>query len=141
MPEPKPAATNWWFVAAATLSLATAAIHVLAGAPEIMAPLLSSAVPVMVKGVVDVLWHHVTGLLLLAALACFWAARHPGWRLPVLMVVGGQFLLIALLFIVLGLNWFASLWPMPQWVLFAAMLGLMAMGARGRNAVAQSISP
>jgi hypothetical protein len=113
-----------WFLAAAVLGLATTAIHVFAGAPEIMAPLLAADLPPVVKGVSDVLWHHITGLLLIA--------RHINWRLPVLVFVGGQFLLIAGLFIAFGLYWFSSPWPMPQWVLFGLMLGLMALGTRRR---------
>lgn len=121
-----------WFLAAAALGLATTAIHVFAGAPEVMAPLLAADLPPVVKGVSDVLWHHITGLLLIAAAGSIWAARHVHWRLPVLVFVGGQFLLIAGLFIAFGLYWFSSPWPMPQWVLFGVMLGLMALGTRRR---------
>lgn len=122
-PRPSP-----WFLAAAALSLATSAIHVLAGAPEIMDPLLAADLPVVVKGVSDVLWHYITGLLLIAAAGCVWAATHASWRLPVLAFIGGQFLLIVGLFLGFGLYWFASPWPMPQWILFGLMLGLMALG-------------
>lgn len=121
-----------WFFAAAALSLATAAVHVLAGAPEIMDPLLAADLPLVVKGVSDVLWHHITGLLLIAAFGCFWAATHANWRLPVLAFIGAQYLLIVGLFVAFGLYWFSSPWPMPQWVLFTVMLGLMALGTRRR---------
>ncbi len=120
------------FLAAAALGLATTAIHVIAGAPEIMDPLLAADLPPVVKGVSDVLWHHITGLLLIAAAGCIWAATHASWRLPVLVFVGGQFLLIAGLFIAFGFYWFSSPWPMPQWILFGLMLGLMALGTRRR---------
>lgn len=121
---------SWWFMGAAALSVATAGIHVLAGAPEIMTPLLASGLHAGVKGVVDVMWHHITALLLLAALACTVAGWRAEWRAPVALLLGGQYVLIGLLFLGLGLYWFGNIWPMPQWVLFLAMAGLMLAGIR-----------
>lgn len=132
MPEITRDRLSYAFLAAAAANLATAAIHVFAGAPEIIAPVLATDLPLTVKAVVDVLWHHITGLLILAAFACLWAARHAAWRMPVLVLVGGQYVLISVLFLGLGFYWFASPWPMPQWVLFSTMAGLMGLGARRR---------
>lgn len=120
---------SWWFVLAAVANLATIFIHVQAGAPEIIAPILSADLPVLVKGVADVLWHHITAMLVLAAVACLWAARHHHWRRPVALLMGAQYLLIAALFIGFNFYWFSSPWVMPQWVLFGAMAALMAVGA------------
>lgn len=120
---------SWWFIAAALANVSIAAIHVLAGAPEIIEPILAASLADGVKGVADVLWHHVTGMLLLAGAACAWAARHPDWRRPVAILVGAQYMLISVLFVGFGIYWFASPWPMPQWVLFTATTVLMALGA------------
>jgi hypothetical protein len=130
MTRPAHTRPSVWFIAAGVLSAATAAIHVFAGAPEVMYPLLAAELPLVVKGVADVLWHHVTGLLLLATGASLWAAWQRPWRLPVLILIGGQYLLIAVLFVGFGLAWFGSVWPMPQWVLFSLMLVLMGVGSR-----------
>lgn len=125
---------SWWFMIAAILSLATTAIHVLAGTPEIMSPLFASDLPPSVKGVVDVMWHQITILLLIGSLASLAAALRPAWRLPVALLFGGHFALVALLFLALSLLWFSSPWPMPQWVLFGAMAVFMLMGyLRGRT--------
>lgn len=121
---------SWWFLAAGILSLFTSAIHVLAGTPEIMSPLLASTLPPGVKGVVDVMWHQITVLLLLGSGASILAAKRTAWRLPVALLIGGHFALIAVLFLVLGAIWFSSLWPMPQWVLFGAMAILLLVGWR-----------
>lgn len=123
---------SWWFMGAAALSLATAGIHVFAGAPEIMSPVLGSGLPAVVKGVVDVMWHHITALLILATAASVLAAWQPEWRKPVALLLGGQYILIGALFLGLGLLWFGSVWPMPQWVLFLATTGLMLIGLRTR---------
>lgn len=132
MPDRTTNRPSYAFVAAAAANLATAAIHVFAGAPEIIAPVLATDLPLAVKAVVDVLWHHITGMLILAAFACLWAARQATWRIPVLALVGGQYVMISALFLGLGFHWFASPWPMPQWVLFITMVGLMGLGARRR---------
>jgi hypothetical protein len=121
---------SWWFLAAAAVSLITSAIHVLAGTPEIMSPLLASALPPVVKGVFDVMWHQITALLLIGSGASLVAAARPAWRLPVAVLIGGQFALIAVLFLALGAMWFSSPWPMPQWVLFGAMAILLLVGCR-----------
>lgn len=119
-----------WFASAALLSLLTAGIHVLAGTPEIMAPLLAAPLPPAVLGVADVMWHHITWLLIGGAAASAAAACRPGWREPVAVLLGGQFIIIAALFLVLGAVWFGSAWPMPQWVLFGLMAMLMLVGWR-----------
>lgn len=121
---------SWWFVAAAAASLITSAVHVLAGTPEIMSPLLASNLPPVVKGVFDVMWHQITALLLIGSAAALVAAALPAWRLPVAVLIGGHFALIAVLFLVLGAMWFSSPWPMPQWVLFGAMAILLLIGCR-----------
>jgi magnesium-transporting ATPase (P-type) len=131
MPVAKAQSTwSWWFLIAAALSLITTAIHVLAGTPEIMSPLLASNLPPVVKGVFDVMWHQITALLLIGSSASLVAAARPSWRLPVAILIGGQFTLIAVLFFGLGLMWFSSPWPMPQWVLFGTMAMLLVVGSR-----------
>jgi len=125
---------SWWFVAAAAVSLITSAIHVLAGTPEIMSPLIASDLPPVVKGVFDVMWHQITALLVIGSAAALVAAARPAWRLPVTVLIGGHFALIAVLFLALGAMWFSSPWPMPQWVLFGAMAILLLIGCR-RGAV------
>lgn len=93
---------SWWFVAAATVSLLTSAIHVVAGTPEIASPLFASNLPLVVKGVFDVLWHQVTVLLLIGSGASLVAAVRPAWRLPVILLIGGHYAIISLLFLALG---------------------------------------
>lgn len=127
---------SWWFMAAAAVSLLTSAIHVLAGTPEILSPLLASSLPPVVKGVFDVLWHQVTVLLLVGSCASLTASLHPGWRVPVALLFGGHFVLVGLLFLSLGAVWFSSPWPMPQWVLFLGMAILLYIGWR-RDAAAK----
>lgn len=119
---------NFWFAGAGLFSLATIWLHVVGGTPEIMDPLHGSDAPVMSRAIADVMWHHVTAVLLIAGLAMLAAGFAPGWRWPVAVLVGAQYLAISAIFLVYGQLWFASPWPMPQWVLFSAMAGLMGLG-------------
>lgn len=119
-----------WFLAAAALGLASTAIHIFAGGPEIMDPLYASAMPVASVAVLDVVWQQVTALLLGGGLVAALAAFRPAWRGPVAWLLGGHYLVVAALFLVWGALWFSSPWPMPQWVLFTAMAGLMFAGLR-----------
>jgi hypothetical protein len=121
---------RWWFIGAAMVGLVTATVHVFAGGAEVMDPLYGSAVPRPAVAVLDVVWQQITALLLGGSVASLWAAFHPGWRRPVAWLVGGHYLIIAVLFLVLGAYWFQSPWPMPQWSAFLVMVGLLSVGAR-----------
>ncbi len=119
-----------WFLAAAVLGLASTAIHVLSGGPEVMDPLYASTVPVASVAVLDVVWQQVTALLFGGGLVAALAAFRPAWRRPVAWLLGGHYLVVAAIFLVWGALWFSSPWPMPQWLLFAVMAGLMFAGLR-----------
>lgn len=119
-----------WFLGAAALGFASTALHVLSGGPEIMDPLYASAVPVASVAVLDVVWQQVTALLLGGGLVAALAAFRPAWRRPVAWLLGGHYLVVAAIFIAWGVMWFGSPWPMPQWVLFLLMAGLMFAGLR-----------
>ena len=119
-----------WFLAAAVLGLASTAVHVFSGGPEIMDPLYASALPVASVAVLDVVWQQVTALLLGGGVVAALAAFRPAWRRPVAWLLGGHYLVVAALFLVCGAIWFSSPWPMPQWILFAGLAGLMFAGLR-----------
>ena len=117
-----------WFLGAAALGFASTALHELSGGPEIMDPLYASAVPVASVAVLDVVWQQVTALLFGGGLVATLAAFRPAWRRPVAWLLGGHYLVVAAIFIGWGAMWFGSPWPMPQWVLFLLMAGLMFAG-------------
>ncbi|HTO27889.1 MAG TPA: hypothetical protein VL017_04800 [Devosia sp.] len=119
-----------WFLAAAALGLAGTVIHIWAGGPEIMDPLYASSLPIASVAVLDVVWQQVTALLLGGGLVAALAAFRPAWRRPVAWLLGGHYLVVSAIFLVWGAMWFSSPWPMPQWILFAGMAGLMFSGLR-----------
>lgn len=124
------AAGRNWFFAAAALTAMGAGIHVMAGTPEVMQPLYTSGLPPASAAVLDVVWQQVTALLVGGTIAMVVAALRAEWRRPVAWLIGGHFLVVAIIFVVWGLIWFNSLWPMPQWTLFGLIGGMMFWAAR-----------
>ena len=119
-----------WFLAAGVAGLGTTAFHIFAGNPEVMHPLYASSLPLASVAVLDVVWQQITALMFSGAVVAVLAAYRPGWRQPVAILLGGHYLVVAVIFLVWGVVWFGSPWPMPQWALFFVMAGLMFAGLR-----------
>lgn len=119
---------NMWLLAASVISFATTGLHVIGGTPEIMSPLYVSNAPKLSIGIAEVMWNQITLLLAIGSWVYWRAASRPqiAFDLTIAMVV--LYLGITLLFIGSGLNMFASLWVMPQWILFLAMATLAIIG-------------
>jgi len=119
---------NMWLLAASAISFATIGLHVIGGTPEIMSPLYASNTPKLSVGIAEVMWNQITLLLAIGSWVFWRAANRPqkAFELTIAMIV--LYLGITLLFIGSGLSMFASLWVMPQWVLFLAMAALAIIG-------------
>lgn len=135
------ASPNYWFLTAALLAVATLIIHLAFGSPEVMGPLYTSSAPKMTIAITDVIWQQVSVLIAVAAAAFVVAAFRPAWQRPVAVMMGGQFALVTVLFLIYGALWYQSPWPMPQWILFGVMaiLAFIGMGRRTRPAVAPEL--
>lgn len=119
---------NMWLIAAATLSLATAGLHVIGGTPEIMDPLNSSNAPALSKGIAEVMWNQITLLLLIGTWVFWRAASRSNIAGDLLQTIIALYLGITFLFIASGISLFKSIWVMPQWTLFLVMAGLAIVG-------------
>ena len=111
---------------AAVLTAATFCIHVFSGGPEIHRPIQNSALAPILRCISAVLWHGISIVLLVFALALAWMAWHPNLPLAVTMIVIQ--LGFAGLFLYYGLRITGSVWPAPQWVIFIGLSGLIAWG-------------
>ncbi len=118
---------------AAAISGLTIFIHVLAGGPDVHAPLLASELSVGLKAIISVIWHAVTAIMLVNTLALAHAARNEKYRTPLTFMVSAQYVLWSGLFIFYGLSRLGSLWPMPQWIIFLAISALALYGLRTRK--------
>lgn len=115
-------------LAAASLLAATALIHALVGGPEINAPVQASTLDPVVRAVFTVVWHALTALFLVLAIALAWAARHT--NPPLLWMTLALCLAFIALFMVLGVTALGNLTEMPQWTLFAAISLCLIIGLR-----------
>ena len=124
---------NWWFLAAALLSLATFAVHLFVGGTEAARPLLAAeTVDEIARFTLYYAWHIVSITILAMALAFGLLALMPtrdrllGW-----FVTGGAFAFAALdLFIIARFS--LSAVTFGQWIAFAliGVLGIGGMRAR-----------
>jgi uncharacterized membrane protein len=117
---------NLWWGVAGIMSLLVAAIHIFAGTPEIMAPLAKIEVPTVIFAIMDVMWNQVSLLLIIVGLALLFAAKRGAQSMDMVLFINVIYVGIAIIFMIAGLFYLQSLWPMPQWILF----GLIALVAQ-----------
>ncbi|HHG91118.1 MAG TPA: hypothetical protein ENJ90_11675, partial [Devosia sp.] len=85
---------NRFILSAAILSTLTLLLHVLGGAPEYLAPAWTSDVTQDQRTLYSVLWHTMTALLAINAIALFLAARSEQ-PLPFVALVSAQYMAMA----------------------------------------------
>lgn len=124
---------NMWLLVAALLSIATTALHVVGGTPEIMSPLNASNAPLLSKGIAEVMWNQITLLLIVGGWVFWRAATRSKAPAELLLTIIALYSGITILFIASGVGLFSSVWVMPQWTLFLVMVLLAIVGlARNR---------
>lgn len=90
-------------IVAAILNLAVAVVHLLIGEAEVIAPLLASDAPDLVKGTLHSAWHMITVVLFLSSSTLFYLSRRDETDqinkiLPT--YIGIQYTALALVFVV-----------------------------------------
>lgn len=113
-------------IVASALSALTFGIHVWMGGPEIHRPIQGSSLSTGLRAISAVLWHAVTVVLAVMAGATAWlvVADEPGLAWTLIAICVGW----AGLFVWYGWSRLGSLKPMPQWVIFLALAGLIGVG-------------
>ncbi len=118
---------NLGFLAAALASGLTTAIHVFLGGPQLVGPLLGSALAPTVKHTHYYCWHLVTLVLCTMSAGFGWAAVAPG-ALELAVALTGLSASFGLWSVVLVIWSGQSSLELPQWSLF---LGIAAAGGAG----------
>lgn len=88
---------------AAIINLAVGAVHTFVGEPQVVAPLLGSNTPDLVKGTLHSSWHMTTVVLFLSSFTLFFLSRKaPGDQLckTLPVYIGIQYVGLALVFVV-----------------------------------------
>jgi len=127
--------TNKMVFVAGLLSVLTLFIHIFGGGPEVHDPVLQSALSVELKAILSVIWHAISAILLINAVALFIAAKSPMVLKPIVIIVSSQYLAFAALFIFYGVTHLDSLLPMPQWVIFIVLAVVGLIGLRSPKQV------
>ncbi len=113
---------------AAGLMGLTVFIHVFMGGPEVHDPMLNSTLTIGLKAFASILCHAVTVVLVVFTFALYSLARKPNLQLEA--TLGAIQLGFAALFIGYGVVRLGSIWPMPQWTIFAGLPLLTRIGQR-----------
>ena len=119
------------FTLAGVIMVLTTGIHVFAGGPEYHDVYQTVLPTAHLAAMSAVLWHAITINLIVFAGAYFWLARHPSP--PLLIALAAMQIGWVALFLFYGAHMLGSLWPMPQWIIFMAVLLLTIYGARQRD--------
>ena len=117
---------NRWMLAASAMLAFTVYVHVFMGGPEVHLPIQQSELSLELRALSAVLWHAVTVILTIFAIAAFFSARRKNADLGIIMIavqVG-----FAGLFVYYGLALLGTLWLMPQWIIFLAISVVMGIG-------------
>lgn len=142
----RPTRPNRLLLAAGMLALFTALVHLLAGTPEVHAPLMSSSLERPVALLLLACWHLVSVALAASAAALLWSAhpRHAGQAGALARFVSLLWLLFGLVFMVVAGLYMgpAGLAALPQWMLLIPVGLLGCAGTRrGGTAVASAQAP
>ena len=117
---------NRSYAVAALLMTLTVGLHVFGGGPEVHDPIRASALPDVVRAIGSVLWHGVTWMLILMAVALGWLTYHRNIALFVMVAaVQAGF---AALFVFYGWTVLGTLWLTPQWIIFTVIPAVMFFG-------------
>jgi hypothetical protein len=122
-------------IAAAALGMAaTLALHGIGGEFTVHRPLLADAVTAEMDLYVSVLWHGLTAIIAISAVALTYAAVQKTPSKALLLIIGGQTLAVGLMFILFGLTRTSSLFVAPQWIILVP-LGLLILWTARRGAI------
>lgn len=121
------------FALAGLISLATAALHVFGGGPEIHEPLLASNLTLSLKVFYSVIWHQITALFLVTGAALLYAAKNLEGRRAIAIFSLAQLAAFSVLFLYYCQSYLGTIWLHPQWVIFLTMGVLILIGLRQKN--------
>lgn len=118
---------NPFFAASAVLTGLVIPLHIFGGGPEFPGVIMASGLDALQSSMYMILWHAVTVVLTgctLAYAAAAWSDRFT----TAALFAAFQFLGFAGLFLVYGTIGLGTIWTLPQWVLFTAIVAVSAPG-------------
>ena len=101
-------------ILATLLSFLTLLAHALTGENALLAPIAASDLSPALKALVIILWHGITGFLFMNTLILAVATFRPNHQIVILIAM--QYLIFALVFVLVGQIQLGSPFIMPQWI-------------------------
>ncbi len=101
----------------------TTGVHLFAGTPEIMGPILQADLHSFIKATAMVVWHVATLLLALMTFGIAYLAKRRNAALSLFIIL--IHLSFAGLFLWYNITVFSGLFALPQWTVFLIVPGLM----------------
>ena len=120
--------SNKWLLAAALLSLAATALHLIVGTPELMHPVYNSTAPAVSIATVEVMWNGIALLCVVTAAILLYAAVKPNVAYELSLAVLAIFVGMTGLFFVIGYARFGEFNILPQWQFFGLLPILITVG-------------
>ncbi len=118
---------RWFYLLAGIICVAMAGLHAVLGGIDTLNPVMASKVDMPVRAAIMVVWHAISLLFGLSALALFWAFWvGPARARSIGVFLGLFYLLFAGLFAGLSFLWFEDPMVLLQWTILAP-IGLFAL--------------
>ncbi len=114
---------------AAMLMGITALVHIFVGGVDIHMPLRQGNLPNTVQSTLEVIWHCISFHLVALTLALIYLVRRQNRALYLFLLF--SIFAFGLIFVIVGIGEFGSLWLMPQWIAFGLVGLLMIVARRG----------
>ena len=124
---------NKWITATAILTTATFFLHVIGGGESIHEPFQQSELTPLFKTWASFLWHAVSLILAVNAIALTIVVFKPDALQPIVLMVLAQFLAFVGLFLFFGITQNENLFVMPQWTIFLVLSVMCGMGLREKS--------
>ena len=118
---------RWFYLLAGLVCLAMVGVHAVLGGIDTLNPVMASKVDMSVRAAIMAVWHALSLVYGLSALAFFWAFWVGTSRArPIGVLLGVFYILFAGLVGGLSFLWFEDPMVLPQWTLLAP-IGLFAL--------------
>jgi hypothetical protein len=113
---------------AAAVMAATFFLHVIGGGADYHTPMQAAPIDLLLRAVSAVVWHGISAILALQAVALLWLSRHPDRAMSAFLLA--LQIAFAGIFLFYGQTMLGTIWVMGQWTIFLVLAGLIAWGMR-----------
>ncbi|WP_240231567.1 hypothetical protein [Devosia lacusdianchii] len=127
-------ARRYGLMVGVVLSAVGGRYHIAVGTQMVMGPVYEAALPPKVAAILEVMWWQMAALIIGGGVAMAVAAFKVEWRRPLAWLVGGHYLVIAVICLAISIVWFGSPLGLFQWMIFGSLGLLLVWAGWGQTA-------